>query len=331
MPFPTDLPTKIVPSVAVAAAQPVDTTLISILFSDALSWTWMVSNGNASAQVFAYTPATIATALGIPTSSVQTVSLQAYQPATYNGDANSILTVYLAYIPTSYVDALQAMLKSPNSPLYQQSGVQSQIAQMMNPNFSVLAYSGSNSSGGGDPSSLNTTGGTTSSASGPSSRTIIIAVVVSFGVLMLALATYAAFRATKRGAIALPRGGREPRQRENLRSFQLGHSPNGHNSLARSNSVSTTSSASSGSTGYSGPSRTHQRGTSQSTGPGAGGDSNSWWRFSTSENGHGGHGEMSERQYGQARENRRITVVRGPDGNFDSGIIGRYVHPLPLV
>lgn len=374
--FPTDLPTKIVPATTssssstdengtvniggAAAAAPIvasasdGTTQISILFGPELAWLWMTQNSQASAQLFTYTPLAIAAALNISPSLVRTVSLAAYQPSGYDGNAATILTVYLAVIPTVDVDALQAQIKAPNSPLYQQTGVQGQIAKLMNPAFSILAYSSTDQTSGGSGGtslssnaldSTNLNGATTSSTAGDAgglsqrSKTIIIAVVVTFGIVILGIAAYAALWSTKRGAVALPssriyersangngdlNGNGHRRQPSGLRSFQLGGG-NGYmggsgggvagNALTRTDSISTISSASTDSTGYSGSSRVSigdfttvpstnghsgsgsgSHGTSSGGGGGggrgAGARRSSWWRFSAGSN----HGHQQSPQ-----------------------------------
>lgn len=337
VPFPTDLPTKIVPANVIANPVGNATSVISILFGNALPWAWLVANGNASAQIFAYTPATIADALGIPVDQVQTISLSAFQPSGFTGNQSTILTMYLAYIPTADVDALEAQLKSPNSALYQQAGVKGQIARIMISTFPVLAYSTSDP-GVTTTTAVNATNATTTT-SPDRTKTIIIAVFVSFGVVILAIAAYAALWATKRGAVALPasrnherssrRGERQEghaRVPSGLRSFTLGQG----NPLTRSNTNSSTSSASTDSTGYSGSSRP---GWSQaSIEPNE--RRSSWWRFSASS----AHGQpLPEIQspytpYGyhnnaavgpEMREHRRINVVRGANGQFDSSVISQ--------
>jgi hypothetical protein len=340
--FPTNLPTKIVPS-ATAQSDPAEgMTQISILFGNELPWLWMTENSNASAQIFAYTPLALAAALDTSPDLIQTVSLSAYQPSNYDGNPSTILTVYLANIPTVDVSALQAQLKSPNSALYQQTGVQGQIAQLMNPAFSILAYSTSGTTTG-TSASINSadslTGGNTVSTnnSGPDrSTTIIIAVVVSFGVVILAIAGYAAFWATKRGSVSLPasrnneRGphGGQRREPSGLRSFQLGA---GNTALERSGSTSTTNSASTDSTGYSGSSGRGRDGNGEEE------RRSSWWRFSAGSH----HQRMSSelpshsppltpdfyqqqhQQQPEMREHRRINVVRGANGQFENGAIGQ--------
>lgn len=142
----------------------------------------MVQNSDASGQILFYTPLVLATALGIDSAAITTVSLAAYEPATFDGDASQILTLWLGHIPTQYVDALQAMISAANSPLYSQSGIQAQVANAINPTFDVKAYTSTLlATQNSDTSSTSTT----SADSGKKSKTIIIAVVVTFGIVIL--------------------------------------------------------------------------------------------------------------------------------------------------
>lgn len=271
----------------------------------------MVQNSDASGQILFYTPLVLATALGIDSAAITTVSLAAYEPATFDGDASQILTLWLGHIPTQYVDALQAMISAANSPLYSQSGIQAQVANAINPTFDVKAYTSTLlATQNSDTSSTSTT----SADSGKKSKTIIIAVVVTFGIVILALAGYAAFRATKRGALSLPSGGREERLDPQHRAFSL--SQGGR--LQLRDSTSSASSGSSRSTGFSGGSRDAQRDShARTTSVDVGNDRrSSWWRFSA---GSGGLERSGSTGQGDMREHRRVNVVRGPNGQFDIG------------
>ena len=64
---------------------PADSTLISILLTSALSWSWLLAQSDASAQVFAYMPQLIAEALDIDRSQVTTDSLEAWEPPGWQG------------------------------------------------------------------------------------------------------------------------------------------------------------------------------------------------------------------------------------------------------
>lgn len=361
-PWPSQLPSRIVPATEDDSTQPAeartasDSTIISILLSDAMPWTWVVSSSDASGQIIYYMPLVISQALAIPADQVKTVALQAYQSTAYSDSSvataeSTILTVYLASIPTSLVAELDAMLQALNSPLYNQPGIQGQLAAQFIPSFAVTSYATelkTNSAfaqdsqiglGGAD-------GGADGDSSGSDNSTkIVIGVVVSGGVILLAIAGYFAFRATKRGAIALRRDtdGRtgSPRMDDHpaLRQFQLGGGRTQFRDFDR-DSISTTSTAS---TGYSDErfgGRHHQSpaqqyrqqhstsvdmaGTGGSRGSGSAGHDrrSSWWRFSgasgSGSSGSGGHVGSDMRE-----GPRRINIVRGPNGHIDSSQIGR--------
>ncbi|GJN92757.1 hypothetical protein Rhopal_005795-T1 [Rhodotorula paludigena] len=374
--FPTNLPSRIVPdsfddgsttddgtaSTNALAQQDKETeTTISILLDDSMPWEWVVENSDASGQIFYYVPIVVTSALNITLDQLQTKALQAYQTTSSTGESQ-ILTVFLGSLPASYVDALSAMIQTPSSPIYSQPGLPGQLAQTFVSSFSVTSYS-AESATSGDSSS-----GTTSAADAGAkrtddgsnkSKTIIIAVVVTCGVLLIAIAGYLAFRATKSGAIALsssPRmGERDFRDRDmmqapgsgGLRGFYLNGGSDSWRGAGRRDSISTTSTVS---TGFSGGS---------SSGGGGGGSSDphrgfghaasssvddrrsSWWRFSDSSSGAGHHhrggahdGMQQQAQIGLALGGtdtfrsegpRRIQIVRGPDGAVSPAMIGRPV------
>ncbi|KAL7005359.1 hypothetical protein EMMF5_005057 [Cystobasidiomycetes sp. EMM_F5] len=202
-PFPTEWASVIVPA-NTATTIPKGYTLISILFGPALSWSWLLSNSDASAQAFAFMPSLIADTLNISSSNVYTDSLQAYTPSS-TAKSSDILAVYLAYIPSSDVDALSVNIKTPNSAFYTSSnGVAKELAQVVNPTFSVTSYAAQGVSSNivstpGTGGSLAISGSTTATDNGNNNtRSIIIGVVTGFGVAMLvALAYYAIRRARK--------------------------------------------------------------------------------------------------------------------------------------
>lgn len=332
VPFPSQLPSRIVPAQAASPETIPGTSTVSILFTDVLPWVWTIENSAVSGQLIVYTPSAIASALGLSQSSVQTTSLNAYQPLGYNGDTNTILTTWIGTVPTGEVDALQAMLLSPSSRLYQLTGVEGQLMNSVNPSYSLRAFSTSQGT------TTLAADNVTQAAEKQKSKTIIVVVVVVCGSAILLLAAFFAFRATKRGSLVLA-GGARRQDREIIdpqhRSFQLGgggrmqlrdegnYRDSGSSTSSRSTGFSDDSNNGRTTTGGVGGSRSHANSTSvdfgSSSGGGGGtseGNRSSWWRFSQSSNGgHGGVGEM--------REHRRINITRGPDGQFDSSMIGQ--------
>lgn len=141
-PFPATWPRYIVPSNTPTSA-PENSTLISILFSNSLNWPWLVTNSNASSQVLVFMPALISTSLNIEPSEVVTQSLQAYQPSSFNADnEGSMLTIWLGYIPSQYVDELQAMIRAPQSALYTQSNpIYNALAKTIDSSLPITTFS----------------------------------------------------------------------------------------------------------------------------------------------------------------------------------------------
>jgi hypothetical protein len=106
--------------------------------------------------------------------------MQPYEPAGYNGDINTLRTIYNGYIPSSSVSDLSNQISTPNSLYFTGlSGIQAQLADFTEPAFPVI-YSVDktppSSPGGSDPDSPNS----------KKKKTIIIAVVCSvIGVTIL--------------------------------------------------------------------------------------------------------------------------------------------------
>lgn len=180
--------------------------------------------------------------------------------------------------------------------------------------FAVTSYSTEGGGGGSDSedgTSSSRNGGGGANAVGKidkekddKSKKIIIAVVVTCGVLLLAIAGYFAFRATKRGAIALGsgspkmdfrdrdmgyRGGSHQQNDNGLRPFQLGGVGGGYRGDRDSlSSTSTTSTASSSSAPRGMFSPGH--GASTSVDHHGSDRRSSWWRFSDGSGSEGGRG-----------------------------------------
>lgn len=213
--FPTGIPSKIVPPTTEIPAIIPDSTTVSVLFSNVLPWLWTIENSSVSGQLIVFTPTALADALNISPNRITTTSLNAFQPANYNGDPNSIQTVWVGTIPTNEVDHLQTMLLDPSSEIYNLPGIEGQLMRSVIPTYSLLAYSssttstdGSTNGDGSSGSSLaqqNSTEQQDDQEAKVKSRNIIIAVVVSCGTVILLLAAFLAFRATKKGAIVLGR------------------------------------------------------------------------------------------------------------------------------
>lgn len=178
-------------------------------------------------------PSLISTAINITSSDVLTDKLVAYQPENFDGSTGTILSVYLGYIPTSYVDALSAAIKAPNSAFYTKTqGIPLQLSKVVNPTLPIMAYSQQGvantavDAGAIDGSSSSSNGSSTSSSNSASEKkkTIIIAVVTSVGVFALALLAFFAIKAARKnkGQSAAVNGNmRSPNMQNGLRGFHL--------------------------------------------------------------------------------------------------------------
>jgi hypothetical protein len=155
--------------------------------------------------VFAYMPPLISDTINITSSQVFTDSLEAYQPEKTANSAD-ILAVYLAYIPSTHVDALSAAVKAPNSPFYtKSSGIARDLANVVNPTLPITSYAaqGVSNSVSTDPGVAGTSSNQTSSSESKSDdkkRTIIIAVTTVFGVLIAAALAYFAFTKARKSS-----------------------------------------------------------------------------------------------------------------------------------
>jgi len=153
-----------------------DDTLIAILLAAAqYPWAFVVNSSDATSQLFNTFPALISNALEINSSSVQTYGLMVYQPASWNGDQASLLTQWLAYIPSQYFSTLNAYLKTQSSPLYNQTGIQGQLAAQINTAYPLAAS---------NTAAATKTSSNSSHSSGTRTRDIIIGVCVGIGGLL---------------------------------------------------------------------------------------------------------------------------------------------------
>lgn len=198
-PLPTGIPGRIYPKVQLDLSQDLSNFLmISILFNQELNWPWVVSHQTSSIQIFAWLPAIIATALGVPADQVKTWALQVYVPASYNGptDAVQLGTMWLGYIPKDQVDNLAQQIKAKQSLFY--NGINDSVAQALasrvNPGFSLNAVVDPNLNANGSGSS----GSSSSSNSGKSRQDAIIGVVSALGAIALLILLFLVYRSMKR-------------------------------------------------------------------------------------------------------------------------------------
>lgn len=151
-PAAQDLPTTIVPS-ADSFEQPADTTPIGLLFKQDMKWTWVISQADLTAQIFAFMPDLVGQSAGLESSKVSTVKLSSYSPEARDTANTSTLstarTLYMAYVPTSSVEAIQAMVANTSSPFYTSAaaGAPQQLASQVDPTFNILSVAGKVASG----------------------------------------------------------------------------------------------------------------------------------------------------------------------------------------
>lgn len=153
--IPSSIPTLIVPANSVinqanagsgSNDDPVkDDTLIALLLSEnEYPWLFVVKSSDATSQLFNTFPSLIAGALNITQDEVKTYGLMVYQPATWDGQEASLLTQWLAYIPADHFETLNAYLKTTGSPLFNQPGIQGQLAAQINTAYPLAASTGDN-------------------------------------------------------------------------------------------------------------------------------------------------------------------------------------------
>ncbi|KIR26545.1 hypothetical protein I309_04514 [Cryptococcus deuterogattii LA55] len=199
--IPSSMPTLIVPGNSVANNAKAGTgsdddpvkgdTLIAILLAaEQYPWWFVVESSDATSQLFNTFPTLISNALEIDSSVVSTYGLQVYQPASWSGDETSLLTQYMAYIPSECFDTLNAYIQTPSSPLYNQSGIEGQLAAQINTAFPLAAAASDTT-----PSSSSTS---ESSSSSKKKRNIIIGVCVGVGGALWIALVWWVYKRTKR-------------------------------------------------------------------------------------------------------------------------------------
>ncbi|KAJ1031575.1 hypothetical protein NDA13_001966 [Ustilago tritici] len=144
---PQDLPTTIVPS-ADSYDQPDNTTSIGLLFKQDMKWTWVISQADLTAQIFAFMPELVGQAVSLDASKISTVKLASYSPETGDaattGTLTTARTLYMAYVPTENVEDIQAMVSNVSSPFYTSAaaGAPQQLANQVDPTFNILSAAG---------------------------------------------------------------------------------------------------------------------------------------------------------------------------------------------
>lgn len=125
-------------------------------------------------------------------------ALQVWQPSTYQSvnDADQLLTVFLAYIPSDKVDTLAQQITDKNSQFYTGAGPPyTDLALHVNAAFPVQAVT-SPTTGDGSTSPDSTASGASSSSS-KTRENVIIGVVTSLGAITLIVLAFLVIRAVK--------------------------------------------------------------------------------------------------------------------------------------
>lgn len=175
-------------------------TLVSILFDSALSWTWVTSNPDSSAQIFAFMPSICGVAVGISGGEIQTYGLQVNIPSSYKSpaDVGQLGTIWLGYMPQNTVNTLAAQIKVASSAFYTglQNPVAQSLAQHVVSGFAVDSVSDPNGGQGG--SNAVASGGSTTEGSSKSREDAIIGVVSALGAIALCVLAFLVYRSVQR-------------------------------------------------------------------------------------------------------------------------------------
>ncbi len=133
--------------------QPADSTSIGVLFKQDMQWSWVISQADLTAQIFAFMPDLVGQPAGLETSKVSTVKLASYSPEANSTATTDTLstarTLYMAYVPSSSVEDIQALISNTSSPFYTSaaSGAPQQLASQVDPTFNILSVAGIVASG----------------------------------------------------------------------------------------------------------------------------------------------------------------------------------------
>ncbi|KAL5524480.1 hypothetical protein ACEPAF_9620 [Sanghuangporus sanghuang] len=198
VPLPSGLPARIYPSEGGVTADTdlSDYTAISVLFDVGLAWPFVATKTDSAAQIFAYFPPCLQVALGISADQVKTFALQVYETSQYKSpdDLNELRTLFIGYVPSENITALEQAIKAKQSNLYTgTTGISAQLAQRIDASYSVTSYP--------DPISQdsNSTSSSDSSASSSSSRRdAIIGVCSALGGIALCILGFLLYRNLKR-------------------------------------------------------------------------------------------------------------------------------------
>ncbi|KAF7348814.1 hypothetical protein MVEN_01401300 [Mycena venus] len=115
--LPSGLPYAIVPPSGGRQDPGSGVSLISLLLDSTLRWDFVVNSPTTAAQIFATMASSITNATSTAADAITPYGLEVYMPASYTGpaDVDQLQTLYLAYFPTSALDALQLQIADPRS------------------------------------------------------------------------------------------------------------------------------------------------------------------------------------------------------------------------
>jgi hypothetical protein len=199
-PLPTNLPARIYPPTQIDSSNLSGYDIATLKFDSALPWRFVAQNTQSQGQILLWTPYLIAAGLNISITSVKTFALEAYVPADYHGpeDAGQLRTLYLAYIPHSYMSQLKDEIKDLSSPFYTVlPDPYSTLASHVDPAFDIASVQ--------DPNVVPGTQQIAGSHVNRSRTDAIIGVVSALGGLALLIFGGLVFRSVKRNRELLHR------------------------------------------------------------------------------------------------------------------------------
>jgi len=168
-----------------------------LLYEPTLNYQFVANHPETVGQIWLYMPQVMQNALGIQPDQVKAYKLKPYAPAGSNGDPSSLMTLYLAYIPSEQVDPLTGLLQSSGSQYFTASeGIPGQLAKATVPGFPILYTPDPNPGGSGISSPSNSS--TVTSDSSNKRRNAIIGVCASIGGIALLVLGWWIVRSYKR-------------------------------------------------------------------------------------------------------------------------------------
>ncbi|CEH15415.1 hypothetical protein CBOM_03729 [Ceraceosorus bombacis] len=201
-----------------ALVQPTDTTSVAILLKPTMKWTWLASNSDTTAQVFAFLPAIIAQSVGLQPNDIVTVRLQSYYPTGQTKESDA-LSLYMAYVPSKNTEDLAADVRNTSSTFYTgpKDNVAKQLAANVDPNFNILSVVGGQTRGSN--AQHETQGDDDSSAT---LRNALIGVGSALVAVIVGFIGWRIWRKQRKAELAARRAAARPGRRGTIRSFGAG-------------------------------------------------------------------------------------------------------------